>query len=57
MVHKLVHVEQWHQLGVRRFLATYVGEYVRVRRSVIDHMSAYRDISLETEARIVAGES
>lgn len=57
MVHELVHVEQWRHLGVRRFLTRYVGEYLRARRSGLDHMSAYRDISLEVEARIVAGES
>ena len=57
IVHELAHVEQWRRLGVVRFLRRYVGEYVSLRRTGADHMSAYRGISLEADARQVSGES
>lgn len=53
--HELVHVRQWRQLGVRRFLGRYVAEYVRGRRRGLSHDAAYLAISLEEEARSIAG--
>lgn len=53
--HELVHMAQWRDLGLRRFLATYLKEYVAGRRHGLDHLSAYAAISLESEARIQAG--
>jgi hypothetical protein len=50
LVHELAHVEQWRRLGMRRFLARYVLDYLRNRRAGMDHDHAYRAISLELEA-------
>ena len=50
LVHELAHVEQWQRLGMRRFLARYLVDYLRNRRAGMDHAHAYRAISLELEA-------
>lgn len=50
-IHELVHVRQWHDLGVIGFLRVYLGEYVGGRRRGLSHRDAYLAISLETEAR------
>lgn len=56
LAHELVHVQQWAELGVPRFLARYLGAYfknlVRLRR----HRAAYLAIPMEEEARERAGE-
>jgi Domain of unknown function (DUF4157) len=49
--HELTHVEQWQQLGYRRFLSKYVGEYLAGRRRGLSHHHAYLEISLERQAR------
>jgi hypothetical protein len=54
IVHELAHIEQWRRLGALRWLATYLGEYRRARRSGLDRRGAYRVISLEVEARELA---
>jgi hypothetical protein len=51
LVHELVHVRQWRELGVRRFLVRYLADYWRGRRSGLGHRRAYMAISLEEEAR------
>jgi hypothetical protein len=48
--HEAVHVEQWRRLGVLRFLAEYLGSYLRLRLACYPHRSAYRRIPLEVEA-------
>jgi hypothetical protein len=48
--HELVHVRQWHRLGIVGFLARYLGTYVRWRVRRYPHKAAYRRIPLEIEA-------
>jgi Domain of unknown function (DUF4157) len=48
--HELVHVRQAGECGTARFLWCYVAEYLRNRRSGLDHAAAYRAISFEVEA-------
>lgn len=50
MLHELVHMRQWRELGVIRFLYIYLSEYLAARKSGLDHQSAYRGISLELMA-------
>ncbi len=54
MVHELTHIQQWRTLGPIGWARTYFGDYLRGRRAGLDHHSAYREISLEVEARDVA---
>ena len=54
LVHELVHVRQWHDLGVLRFLWRYMGGYLRGRLSGLGHREAYLGIELEVEARRLA---
>lgn len=54
IVHELVHVHQWAQLGAIRFLWRYVIGYLRGRFSGLSHQEAYRTIPIEVEAREVA---
>ena len=54
LAHELVHVEQYHQMGVARFLWRYVREYARHLWRLRSHRQAYRAISLEVEARAAA---
>jgi len=55
IAHELVHVRQWRELGVVRFLARYLGAYARGRWHGLGHRAAYEAIPLEAEARVVAG--
>ena len=48
--HELVHVRQWRELGVLRFLAQYLGAYLRLRMRGHGHRQAYLRIPLEEEA-------
>ena len=50
MAHELVHVRQYKELGAVRFLARYLGSYLRFRLNGYGHMAAYRRIPLEVEA-------
>ena len=50
MRHELVHVRQWRELGVVRFLLRYVGSYLKWRLRGYGHSAAYRRIPLEVEA-------
>ena len=54
MVHELTHIDQWRRLGAIGWARAYVGDYLRGRRSGLDHRRAYRAIGLEREARDVA---
>ena len=51
LVHELVHVHQWSQLGFFRFLWQYVSGYLRGRLTGLSHRDAYRAIPIEVEAR------
>jgi len=50
MDHELVHVRQYTELGRLRFLARYIGSYLKLRMAGHGHMAAYRRIPLEIEA-------
>ena len=52
--HELVHVEQYRRLGLVGFLGRYLRDYFAGRLRGLDHLAAYRAISLEREARAVA---
>jgi hypothetical protein len=54
LVHELVHVRQWHDLGVPRFLWRYLSSYLRGRFNGLGHRGAYLGIELEVEARETA---
>ena len=54
LVHELVHVRQWCELGVIRFLWRYVTAYLGGRWKGLGHRAAYLAIPLEVEARVTA---
>jgi len=54
LVHELVHVRQWFELGVLGFLWSYLVGYLRGRWSGLGHREAYLGIELEVEARRLA---
>ena len=56
IVHELVHVYQWSQLGLFQFLWRYVAGYLRGRLADLSHLDAYRAIPIEIEARELAAE-
>ena len=56
IVHELVHVHQWGQLGVVRFLWRYVAGYLKGRFAGLSHQGAYRAIPFEVEARQIASQ-
>lgn len=51
IAHELVHVEQWRDSGVVRFLAAYLTSYLGGRRRGEAHRAAYLAIPAEEEAR------
>jgi hypothetical protein len=55
LAHELVHVRQWRELGVVRFLWRYLSAYSRGRFGGLTHQEAYEAIPLEVEARHLAG--
>jgi hypothetical protein len=55
LAHELVHVRQWAELGVTRFLWRYLRGYASNRRRLRRHYDAYLAIPLEVEARAEAG--
>jgi hypothetical protein len=54
LVHELIHVRQWDELGVVRFLWRYLTAYLHGRIRGMGHRSAYLAIPLEVEARAAA---
>lgn len=54
LAHELVHIAQWRELGVRRFLQSYVGDYLAGRLAGRGHLAAYAAIKLERDPRIAA---
>jgi hypothetical protein len=55
LVHELVHVRQWMEVGRIRFAARYVGDYLCQRLRGRSHPDAYAAIRYEVEARRIAG--
>ena len=55
LAHEMVHVRQWQELGVPRFLWRYLSSYLRGRLGGLSHQDAYLAIPFEVEARQVAG--
>jgi hypothetical protein len=55
LVHELIHVRQWAELGVARFVWRYLSAYLSGRLRGQGHRDAYLAISLEVEARAAAG--
>jgi Domain of unknown function (DUF4157) len=51
LTHELVHVRQWRERGVVRFLREYLGAYLAGHRRGLSHREAYLAIPLEQEAR------
>ncbi len=54
VIHELVHVRQFAELGYFRFMFRYVKDYLAGRLRGEDHRTAYLAISAEEEAREVA---
>ena len=50
VAHELVHVRQWADEGPVRFLAGYLGDYLRFRILGCRHRDAYRHIRYEWAA-------
>jgi hypothetical protein len=50
LAHELIHVGQWDRDGRPGFLASYLGDYLRLRLLGLDHTNAYRNIGYEYEA-------
>ena len=55
LAHELVHVRQWRELGVPRFLWRYLSAYFQGRCRGLNHRDAYLAIPLEVEARAETG--
>jgi len=51
LAHELVHVQQYADVGWRRFLITYLRDYLGHRWQGKHHHDAYLAIDAETEAR------
>ncbi len=51
IIHELVHVRQFSELGLARFFRRYLSDYLRARLRGLDHREAYLQIDLEVEAR------
>ena len=54
LAHEAAHLEQWGRLGMVRFGARYLTDYVSGRLAGLPHSTAYRAITLEREARTAA---
>lgn len=52
--HEMVHARQWQELGWRRFLSSYVRQYLVGRVTGATHRNAYLAIAAEVEARSLA---
>ena len=51
IIHELVHVRQFSELGLVGFFRRYLSDYLRARLRGLDHREAYLQIDLEVEAR------
>lgn len=50
LTHELVHVRQYRERGITRFLAGYLARYLRLRLDGWDHDASYRRLPEEIEA-------
>ncbi len=50
LIHESVHIDQWRDHGIARFLIRYLGDYLRGRAVGLPHRPAYRAIRFEREA-------
>jgi hypothetical protein len=50
LIHESIHIDQWREHGVARFLTRYLGDYLRGRAVGLPHRPAYRAIRFEREA-------
>lgn len=50
LLHESVHIDQWRDHGVVRFLLRYLGDYLYGRAVGLSHHTAYRAIRFEREA-------
>ncbi len=50
LTHESVHIDQWRDHGIARFLTRYLGDYLRGRAVGLPHRAAYRAIRFEREA-------
>ncbi len=50
LMHESVHIDQWREHGIARFLTSYLGDYVRGRAVGLPHRPAYCVIRFEREA-------
>jgi len=50
LAHEMVHVRQYRERGIPRFLAGYLGRYLRLRLDGWGHDAAYRRLPEEIEA-------
>jgi len=50
LAHEMVHVRQYRERGIPRFLAGYLGRYLRLRLEGWGHDAAYRRLPEEIEA-------
>jgi hypothetical protein len=55
LAHELVHVRQYAEQGVIRFLARYLRDYLRNLGRLRNHRAAYLAIPAEVEARAETG--
>lgn len=51
LMHEMVHARQWQQQGVRRFISSYLRQYLVARVTGATHREAYLAIGAEVEAR------
>lgn len=51
LAHELVHVRQWHELGVAKFLRGYLSSFIVSLARTRAWMDSYRAIPVEVEAR------
>ena len=56
IAHELVHVRQYYELGLLRFLARYLSHYVRALLRLKRHRAAYLAIPFEAHAYAEADE-
>lgn len=55
--HEAVHVHQYHEDGIPKFLATYIYQYIKNLFKYRNHKKAYRNIEYEKEAYELASET
>lgn len=54
LMHEMVHSRQWQERGSRRFLTSYLRQYLVARITGATHREAYLAIEAEVEAREIS---